>query len=195
MPALAITGGAQAPRAPDSSSLTAREPATDFTANAPYSPYNAVNPRSLESRQIVQGLIPTYYRNDGPGAGAVVGIVLGSVVGFLLLVWLFWSLTNNNRNAIAGEEEIVVRRPRRNSHAHRSRRGSRSEVREVVREYDRSPRRSGGRSAVIVEERNRPRPRSIVVEERSRVPGDDVVEVIEEHDQYRERRRRGSGYR
>lgn len=56
---------------------------------------------------------------------------------------------------------------------------------------DRSPRR---REQVIVEERRHarapPRPRSFVVEERSRsrVPGDDVVEVITEHEDYRERR-------
>jgi hypothetical protein len=49
----------------------------------------------------------------------------------------------------------------------------------------------------VEERRAPPRARSIIVEERHhRVPGDDVVEVIEEHDEYRERRgsRRG-GYR
>lgn len=193
MPVLAIPDKAQTPRAVDSSTLITRKAAAKFASNAAHSPY-PVDARSLQSRQIVEGLIPTYYRNDGPGTGAVVGIVLGSVGGFLLLFWLLWTLTQANRNAISGEEEIVVRR-RRNSNSHRSRRGSRSEVREVVREYDRSPRRSGGRSTVIVEERRPPRARSVLVEERSRVPGDDVVEVIEEHDQYRERRRRGSGYR
>lgn len=185
MPAFALPHGAEAP---NPASLAARQPDA-------FSPIDA---RSLDSRQVVQGLIPTYYRDDGPGAGAVVGIVLGSVAGFILLCWLLYSLTNASRNNISGEEEVVVRR-RRNSNSHRSRRGSRSEVREVreVREYDRSPRRSGGRSAVIVEERRGPRPRSVLVEERlSRVPGDDVVEVIEEHDEYRDRRsRRSSGYR
>lgn len=187
MPALAISDGVQVPRAPD---LTAGQP----TSHGAFNPYAAaIDTRSLESRDIVQGLIPTYYRRDGPAPGAVVGIVLGSVAGFLLIVWLFQSLSNTNRNAIAGEEEIVVRRPRRNSTSHRSRRGSRSEV----REYERSPRRSGGRnSTVIVEERRAPpRQRSIVVEEGRRRPGDDVVEVIEEHDEYRDRRtRRSSGY-
>jgi hypothetical protein len=67
-----------------------------------------------------------------------------------------------------------------------------------VREISRSPRRSSGRSQIIVEERRQPtRARSIIVEERHRVPGDDVVEVIEETENYRERRgtRRGPGYR
>ncbi|PVI07428.1 hypothetical protein DM02DRAFT_608975 [Periconia macrospinosa] len=154
----------------------------------------------IEPRQIVvTGIIPTYYRIDGPSPGTVVGIVLGSVAGFILIVWLLYSITQGNtgRNgtsgAIAGEEEFVVRRPRRksNSHAGRSRRSE-------VREYSRSPRQSGGRSTVIVEERRPPpraRSRSIVVE--SRRPGDDIVEVIEEHDDYRSRRgsRRSADYR
>ena len=44
----------------------------------------------------------------------------------------------------------------------------------------------------------RARSRSVIVEERGRVPGDDVVEVIEEHDDYVSRRgsrRSGSSYR
>ena len=142
-------------------------------------------------QQIQEGIIPTYYKVDGPTSGTVVGIVLGSVLGFLLLVWLFYSLANINNgsngatNAIAGEEEIVVRRPRRNSHGGRSRRSSRPEV----REYSRSPR--SREPPIIVEERRQPRhSRSFVVEERSRsrVPGDDVVEVIEEHSDYQSRR-------
>lgn len=141
---------------------------------------------------IAPGYIPTYYNFSGPAPGTVVGIVLGSVAGFLLLVWLLFSLTqmSGGNAAIAGEEEIVVRRPRRGSHSGRSRRSTRTEV----REYSRSPRRSGGgRSTVIVEERRPPRARSVLVEDR-RVPGDDVVEVIEERDDYRSRRG-GRGYR
>lgn len=173
-------------------------------------PYNAIAaqiaslaPRTqpVAKRQqtmIQQGIIPTYYNLSGPTPGTVVGIVLGSVAGFLLIVWLLWSLTQGNARAgtttaMAGEEEIVVRRPRRNSHGGRSRASRRQEVREISR----SPRRSSGRSQIIVDERRPPtRTRSIIVEERHRVPGDDVVEVIEEHDEYRERRgsRRG-GYR
>ncbi|KAJ4367751.1 hypothetical protein N0V86_009873 [Didymella sp. IMI 355093] len=148
---------------------------------------------------IQQGIIPTYYNLSGPEPGTVVGIVLGSVAGFLLIVWLLSTLTQGNKagatTAMAGEEEIVVRKPRRNSHGNRSRRNSHAQMREVSR----SPRQSSGRSHIIVEERRAPPPprtRSIIVEERRRVPNDDVVEVIEEHDEYRERRgsRRG-GYR
>jgi hypothetical protein len=192
MPALAASNGAQAQGAPNLNGLSARDSVARFASDDAFAPFG-IDARSLESRQIVQGLIPTYLRQDGPGTGAVVGITLGSVAGFLLVVWLLFTLTNNNRNAISGEAEVVVRRPRRNSNSHRTRRGNRSEV----REHDRSPRRSGTRSTVIVEERTRSRPRSIVVEERRRrVPGDDMVEVIEEDSEYEARRvRRGSGYR
>ncbi|KAF1943864.1 hypothetical protein EJ02DRAFT_118058 [Clathrospora elynae] len=153
-----------------------------------------------QNAQVQQGIIPTYYNLSGPQPGTVVGLVLGSVAGFLLVVWLLYSLTQGrNRTgatmAMAGEEEIVVRRSRRNSHGGRPRGSRRTEVREVSR----SPRRSSQRSQIIVEERRQTtRPRSIIVEERHRVAGDDVVEVIEEHEEdYRARRgsRRGPGYR
>lgn len=153
-----------------------------------------------QDQYVPVGIIPAYYNTNGPAAGTVVGIVLGSVAGFLLIVWLLYSLTNpavrggGGGAHIAGEEEIVVRRQRRNSNSHRS---SRRSQHVETRQYSRSPRRS----ATIVEERRVPvaraRSRSIVVEERRRVPGDDMVEVIEEHDEYRSRRggRRSGGYR
>jgi hypothetical protein len=185
------------------SSLIARKPEDGQF----FSPYDAIVPdalseRAIQPRQITVGVIPTYYRVDGPAPGTIIGIVLGSVAGFILIIWLLYSLTQGGtvgggRNTIAAEEEIVVRRPRRQSHGHRSRpRSSRTEVREYG---GGSPRRSGGsRSQVIVEERRTAtRPRSIVVEERSRVRGDDEVVVIEEEDDYPARRssRRGGGYR
>lgn len=192
MPALPIAPDATVPQL---DSLAARYLDTLIDATAP---------KALTARQTVvaiqPGIIPTYYDFTGPSPGTVVGIVLGSVIGFLLIVWLLYSLTQINSSGgnavIAGEEEIVVRRPaRRGSQAQsgRSRRSTRTEV----REYSRSPRRS-----VVVEERRRaaapaPRVRSIVVEDR-RVPGDDMVEVIEEHDEYRTRRgprRSGGNYR
>ncbi|KAK7178604.1 hypothetical protein PSPO01_15348 [Paraphaeosphaeria sporulosa] len=175
MPAFAAFKGAQAARAP-LDSLMVRDPTTQLTFDDAFALFG-IDAISLKPRQVVPCLIPTYLHRDGPGSGAVVGIVLGSVAGFFLLVWLLRSLTINSRNAISGEEEIVMRRTRRNPKSHRSRRGTRSEV----RGYDRSPRRSGGRSTVIVEERAESRPRSIMVEEtRRRVAGDDIVEVIEE---------------
>lgn len=185
-----------APRDLDGSTLSPRLSAADYANIAVDAPQK--QPIAKRERMVIQqGIIPTYYNLSGPEPGMVVGIILGSVAGFLLIVWLLYTLTNGNARtgtttAMAGEEEIVVRR-RRNSHGGRSR-ASRRPV--EVREVSRSPRRSGGRSQIIVDER-RPatRTRSIIVEERHRVPGDDVVEVIEEED-YRERRgSRRSGYR
>tara|TARA_R110002003_G_scaffold6_6_gene305 strand:+ start:14112 stop:14732 length:621 start_codon:yes stop_codon:yes gene_type:complete len=188
-----------APRNPAHSRPRPRQPAVDYSAIALDAPHK--QPIAKRQQMIIQqGIIPTYYNLSGPTPGTVVGIVLGSVAGFLLIVWLLYSVTNGggmsvgNTTAMAGQEEIVVRR-RRGSHGGGRSRGSRHTQ---VREVSRSPRRSSGRSQIIVEERRAPpRARSIIVEERHhRVPGDDVVEVIEEHDEYRERRgsRRG-GYR
>lgn len=218
MPTLPIAHDASAsplerlvPREADAASLIARQPEIGYSADAPIA-ISALGKRQSQQsgqsgqsgHQIVEGIIPSYVNPSGPAGGTVVGIVLGSVVGFLLLVYLFWSIANggagNNGTGtnVVGEEEIVVRRPRRNSHSGRSRRSTRTEVRDMSR----SPRR---REQIIVEERRQPPPmrtrsrtRSIVVEERARVPGDDVVEVIEEHDDYRSRRgsrRSGGGYR
>ncbi|KAF2676629.1 hypothetical protein K458DRAFT_424601 [Lentithecium fluviatile CBS 122367] len=191
-----------APREPDAPSRIAPRHPKDqlepYDANVP----TAIRERAIQARATTIGIIPTYYRIDGPAPGAVVGLVLGSVAGFILIIWLLYSLTQGagivgGRGTIAAEEEIVVRRPRRHSHGGRSRpRSTRTEVREYG---GGSPRRSGGsRSQVIVEERRTgPRPRSIVVEERSRVRGDDEVVVIEEEDDYMPRRnsRRTGGYR
>ncbi|KAF2115375.1 hypothetical protein BDV96DRAFT_77160 [Lophiotrema nucula] len=202
MPAIPVARDSNAPQfdslaprdaAPESADLNARQPAAQ-AAPAVAVTLNAFGERSaIGRREIFDGIIPSYYNFDGPSPGTVVGIVLGSVAGFLLLCWLLYSLTmlsGSGGRAIAGEEEIVVRR-RRGSDSRRSRRSTRTEV----REFSRSPRR---REQIIVEERRAPpRTRSVVVEERVRVPGDDVVEVIEEHDEYRTRRgggRRSGGY-
>jgi hypothetical protein len=189
--------------------LGSRDPLVDArqaAANYPAIALDAPKPAPIVPRQNViytqvpqpqRDIIPAHYNLSGPEPGTVAGIVLGSVAGFLLICWLIQSLMNTKNKAgattaMAGEEDIVVRRPRRNSHGGRSRHRH-SQMREVSR----SPRVSSGRSQVIVEERRQqpppPRARSIVVEHR--VPGDDVVEVIEEHENYRERRgsRRGPG--
>ena len=202
MPALLDTYHALAAR---SDGLHARQPAIDFSAVV----VDTLQAQPMTKRQqtgIQEGIIPTYYNMSGPKPGTVVGIVLGSVAAFLFIAWLLFTLTNGNATAggtttMAGEEEIVVRK-RRNSqgrHSRASRRG------QEVREVSRSPRQSGGRSQIIVDGRRYSgvderrhsgrRQRDSIVEERRRVPGDDVVEVIEEHEEYRERRgsRRG-GY-
>ncbi|KAH0541443.1 hypothetical protein FGG08_004052 [Glutinoglossum americanum] len=74
------------------------------------------------------GVIPSTYldKDSGPSPGSVVGIVIGSVLGFLLILWLIWTCTVGN---IVGEEVIRERRP---SHSRRV---------EKIIEFDRGPRR------------------------------------------------------
>ena len=92
--------------------------------------------------------------------GAIAGIVVGSVLGFLLLLWIFKSLTNlgapsdqvdKSRRAsnTAWYDDVGAERGgRRRSHSHHShgggsRRGSRSHHRDYDYDrYGRSPRRS-----------------------------------------------------
>lgn len=148
----------------------------------------------LETRQSGQIVaIPTVYQglNSGPAPATVVGIVLGSVLGFLLIMWLLWTVSNGNGGAgfirtSRYDEESVVEVRRRNG----SRRSQRTEM------TSRSPARSVRRERVIRQERivrdvREPRAPSriretIIVDEGTRqerrVDGDDIVEVIEEHD-------------
>ncbi|KAL9128317.1 MAG: hypothetical protein Q9217_002972 [Psora testacea] len=175
-------------------------------------PTKTLKPRSLASvlrRQQVtvtasttaNPIIPATYSglNTGPSPGEVVGIVFGSVAGFLLLLWLIYTCFSMGASAVGQssvvEEEVVVRRrsrsPRPSPSSH-----SRSEVieesrtRERTRSRSRTPprRESSRRETVIIEEIRRP----------SRPPPDDIVEVTEEHSPIRTSRRssgRPSGYR
>ncbi|TKA77783.1 hypothetical protein B0A55_04691 [Friedmanniomyces simplex] len=76
--------------------------------------------------------IPYFYQYGGPAPGAVAGIVLGSVAGFLLLIWLFWSLSNGGgfiRTSQYEEEDVVVRRRSRSPRSRRSSRQTTTEMR------------------------------------------------------------------
>jgi hypothetical protein len=157
---------------------------------------------SLFSRQSNANIIPTTYGsiNSGPQPGTVVGIVLGSVGGFLLILWLIYTCMNfGNFSSSSSYTESVVVRDRRKSHgSQRSRRVS--ETVEVRRE--RSPIR-------VV--RDEPRVERVIVEEerrevrRERSRGSDEVVVIEEHSppprrtkskrEKRDEERRDSGFR
>jgi hypothetical protein len=98
-------------------------------------------------------VIPSAYQdnNAGPSPGSVVGIVLGSLFGFLLILWLIWTISAVN-GTVATERVVHERRP---SHSRR--------VEEVV-EIQRPPRRP---ERVIVESR-----RNSLVDSSS----DDVIE-------------------
>jgi len=135
----------------------------------------------LKRQQILA--IPTTYQglNAGPAPGTVVGITLGAVGGFLLLLWLIYTCFNLGGGGGVVEEEVVE-----------------------VRHRSRSPRRSRSRSEVIEVTRSRTPPRSrretIVVEETRRTAPiereDDIVEVIEEHSPPRRvKSKRTSGFR
>ena len=154
--------------------------------------------RSFEIRQISQNAIvaiPTTYKglNSGPAPAAVVGIVLGSVLGFLLFLALLYSVLRLSGlySTTVVEEEVIRRRTRSASHSRR-RSPSQSETTEIRSEVRSPPRRRESR-----------REETIIVEERiSRAPEpppeDDIVEVIEDHSPERRPRReskRMSGYR
>ena len=148
----------------------------------------------LRRQQILP--IPASYAglNAGPDAGTIVGITLGSVAGFLLILYLLYTCFNmggggGGASAIVAEEMISRRsmsppRPRRSRPARSVARSvSRSETTEV-----RSPprRESSRRETIVIEETRRPVERE-----------DDIVEVIEEHSPppRRVRSQRVSGYR
>ncbi|KAL8660217.1 MAG: hypothetical protein Q9226_000019 [Calogaya cf. arnoldii] len=165
-----------------------------YTITRPFHPL-------LRRQQAPPRLIPATYAglNKGPTPGTVVGIVLGSVAGFLLILWLIYTCVNFNaaRGVSTYEEEAVVRRRSRSPRSSRrspsrhapSRSRSRSEVIEVSRHRS-PPRRETRRETVIMEERSRPPPPPVERE-------DDIVEVIEEHSPVRRSSgsRRVSGYR
>ena len=140
------------------------------------------------------GIIQDCYITGGPAPGAVAGIVLGSIVGFLLLMWILWTLSTGGgfiRTSNLEEEDVVVRRRSRSPN-----RGSRRSTHNRTSTYQAEMRRSSPRrERVIRQERivrdvpvtsrnetSRVR-ESIIVEERPerRMDGDDIVEVIEEH--------------
>lgn len=139
-------------------------------------------------------LIPFTYSglNAGPPPGEVVGIVFGSVCGFLLILGLIYTAFNMGGASGSAEEEVVVRRRSRSPRRTVSR--SRS-VSEIIETRQRSPpRRSPPR-------REREVRRETVILEETRRPAverdDDIVEVIEEHSPPRRSggSRRQSGYR
>ena len=170
---------------------------------------------SLLRRQVTvtataQPIIPATYAGLGTGLdpGNIVGIVFGSVAGFLLVLWLIYTCfgLNSPQGQSSVVEEVIRRRSRSPSRRARSsprRPSPRSRhvassvasesvvVMEETRTRERTPpRRSPSRRAetIIVEETIR-RP--------SNPPQDEFVEVIEEHDERpRSRsRRKSSGFK
>ncbi|KAI4145034.1 MAG: hypothetical protein LQ340_006451 [Diploschistes diacapsis] len=151
---------------------------------------------SLAKRQTIAD-IPQLYSNVGnsPQPGVVAGIVLGSVGGTLIILWLIYTIMSvGGPRPSADEVEIIQRRsrspPRRASRSRRAE--SRSEVIEVARHRTPPPPRRRERE-IIVEETTTRRQSAPPPEEFE----DDIVEVIEEHSPppQRRSRRASSGYR
>jgi hypothetical protein len=144
---------------------------------------------SLVRRQTQMLPIPATYSglNAGPDSGTVVGITLGSVAAFLLILWLLYTcLGQRGSGGQVVDEEVI----RRRSRSPRRRSVSRSETIEITsppRRERTPPRREPSRRETIV-----------IEETRRRDDEDDIVEVIEEHSPpppRRVRSSRNSGYR
>ena len=166
-------------------------------------PTQTLEPRNLASvlrRQAVtvtasstaNPIIPATYSGLGtdPPAGEIVGIVFGSVAGFLLVLWLIYTCFSMGTRAVGQssvvDDDITVRRrsrsPRRHSSSH-----SHSEVIEVSRTRARSKSRSRSPPVRSPPRRESSRRETVIIEETRRPsrppppPEDDIVEVIEEH--------------
>ena len=140
---------------------------------------------SIIRRQAILPIPATYTGlNAGPQPGTVVGITLGSVCGFLLILWLLYTCFGQNASGgeVIVEESVRRRSPRRRSVSV----SETTEVRSPPRRERTPPRREPSRrETVIIEEVRRPVERE-----------DDIVEVIEEHSPPRRpRSQRVSGYR
>jgi hypothetical protein len=159
--------------------------------------------------------------NSSPDPGTVAGIVLGSVGGFLLLLWLIYLCVNFGNPDTAssyGTASIATRRSRRSSHRHHHKPPVRLRATETVevRTRERGSGSHGHGGGPIIVDAAPSVERVHIVEERrsSRVPpppprvvdsSDDEVVVIEENSPPRRRRssagrrsedrRRESGYR
>lgn len=169
----------------------------------------------LSRRDVDPSIIPTTYSgiNNGPPPGTVVGIVFGSVAGFLLILWLIYTCVNLNGTSDLYAEETTVRQRRPSTpvvRQHRrtatasSIRSHRSEV--IEHRQHQQQQRPVSRSPSRTPQRNQPRRETVIVEEetirRQATPpevdqGDNVVEVFEDIEEPRRAksgRGRGDGY-
>ncbi|KAJ5204709.1 uncharacterized protein N7498_005588 [Penicillium cinerascens] len=139
-------------------------------ASSPFAFDERILSSHLQKRYTTISIPATYASlNSGPRPGVVVGIVLGTVGGVCLLLYLTFMALNPGGLARGGssitDEEVVVRSRRTPSR-------SRSEVIEVVeeRDYRRRPRRD--RDRVVVEEST--------TETETTHESRDFIEVVEE---------------
>jgi hypothetical protein len=163
--------------------VVALAPASLSLDGGPAGPAGLVRRQQQQQPQEVV-LIPTSYsnQNSGPTPGTVIGVVLGSVAGFLLLLWLIRTLVNRGSAGATVEEDDIVVRERRTSRSSRSRNSRSSPPR------PRTPVRRSATETRVVDEQ-------VIIEDSRVAAGDDedVVEVIEEEEELRPPRRSRSG--
>ncbi|KAK3688500.1 hypothetical protein B0T22DRAFT_155442 [Podospora appendiculata] len=175
---------------------------------APGAPPASSNPAALAARIVSRQsttTIPSLYGslNSGPDPGTVAGIVLGSVAGFILLLWLLYTCINMGNPEVAessvGTASYVSRKHRHSHHHHHHRpHGETVEIRATSRSGP-----PAGATIIVEERERRPSIERIVVEDTyTRRPAsrggpvqvveddDDEVVVIEEHSPERRRRSR-----
>lgn len=167
---------------------------------------------TVTSTSVGPPIIPATYSglNTGPAPGTIVGIVFGSVAGFLLLLWLIYTCFSIGGSApvssvVDEREEVVIRRRSRSSPRREVSSHTRSEVIEVSQTRDRTRSPSPPSPVRSPPRRQSSRTERIIIEETTRRPSrpppppqDDIVEVIEEHSPAppsRRESRRQSGYR
>ncbi|TVY47037.1 hypothetical protein LCER1_G008891 [Lachnellula cervina] len=171
-------------------SVLGRDPTPQPIPTATASTTNSLLSRILSSKRSTTSIIPTGYGaiDSGPAPGTIVGIVIGSVAGFLLILWLIYTCLNFGAPVGFGGGESTytesVARERRKSHHSGSRRSRRASETIEIRSHSQVRAPSPIR---IVREPSPPRTERIIVEEHqerreSRRRGDsDEVVVIEEH--------------
>lgn len=152
----------------------------------------------LAQRDTTTSTIPGAYPglNDGPDAGEVVGITLGAVGGFLLLLWLVYTCLSigNRQDTISsyGTASVVTRKSRRRHSKHHHRSPSRRRETVEVRTSRTNPVVDPPPERIVMEETMRrtsgpvpgPPPPMAAPPPPRFVPHDDTedeVVVIEEH--------------
>ncbi|KUI60698.1 hypothetical protein VP1G_07904 [Cytospora mali] len=145
------------------------------TRTSPSAPSHVLEARQEGTTATIPGAYPGV--NAGPDPGTVVGITLGSVAAFLLLLWLVYTcLSMGNSSAVEtvssyGTASVVTRKSRRrhSSHHHHHRSPARRETVEI-RTSRETLRRSGT-----------PPSRPVGLPPRMVQGEEDEVVVIEEH--------------
>ena len=160
----------------------------------------------LEARQstTTHVIIPSVYGDlyDSPSPGVIVGIVLGSVAGFLLLLFLLYTCLGFGPRvipieAISFRERPPSRKHSHNNHHHHHRRRSGGSVRvtETFETRTRERGSRGGRAEPVIVDAPSPPPQARRASSELTDDEDDEIIVEEEHSPPRRKHNRRSGGR